>query len=128
MRATATGSWPISNPTPNATLDAAGNSTGFNAEMTDGWTATHDLAGRLSGGYAMLAYGPNGYVLSSYKFMHNADGQRMAKTITLRMTCPGIGQSCTLNTTQLATVFVYDHRGRLLGEYSGSTGAVTERS
>jgi RHS repeat-associated protein len=92
----------ITNPARSFGYDAAGNITSDSAATT-GYTATINLEGRV-------ATHTVGTTVNTYAY--NGFGQRVRKFAS------------TANTSTV--IFVYDHQGNLLGEYSNTGAAMRE--
>jgi RHS repeat-associated protein len=105
----------MSNPARTFSHDAAGN-TESDVQAGVGYTATHDLSGRivridsaLSGGYRYQT-----------EYTHNTVGLRVLKRPISAQRCvtsPGGATACSLLGVASATIYVYDPSGQLLGEY-----------
>ena len=102
----------IDNPARTLQHDAAGN-TFSDLQGQRGWTAEHNLPGRMS----RLNSTPDGVNVYVTDYVCNAAGQRVA-TVPVSGSCIG---TPTCNATQVArqpVVFVYGKDGVLLGEYT----------
>jgi RHS repeat-associated protein len=111
----------MDNPSRSFGHDAAGN-TFADQQGHIGWTANHDLSGRIDSHRASR----DGRVFTTVFYWHNADGLRIYKQPHLVEDCPtGANGPCTpLANAARPTAYVYDQQGQLLGEYDGVTGEV----
>jgi RHS repeat-associated protein len=109
----------LSNPARSMSHDAAGN-TQSDAQGFIGYTATHDLAGRI----VQMESSANGTNVQTTQYWYNNAGLRILKLPTAASSCSGNPRTCTTQTTPAPTIYVYSPEGQLLGEYDGKTGAV----
>lgn len=115
----------ISNPARSIAYDAAGNTTVDYGAIPN--FATYDLSNRL--GAVDSARKWTQQYISTYSY--NASGQRVAKVVESGAVCapyyPGGTKFCGLPaSSRVETRFVYDQRGRLLGEYESGGQAIRE--
>jgi YD repeat-containing protein len=104
----------LDNPVRTLAQDEAGN-TYSDVQGSIGWTATHDLAGRLVG----LSSSPDGSSAYVTQYSYNALGQRVLVR-PISASCIGAVRACAAAINRRGTVvYVYDQQGMLLGEYGG---------
>ncbi len=114
----------MSNPARTFSHDAAGN-TESDVQAGVGYTATHDLSGRIvridsaqAGGYRYQT-----------EYAHNTLGLRVLKRPISAQRCvtsPGGATACSMLGAAPVTVYVHDSNGQLLGEYNELGGVMRE--
>lgn len=110
----------IANPARSFEHDPAGN-TESDQQGSSRFYAAYDPSGRM----VETRSSANAVNFKVLRYAHNAQGQRVFKEDFAQENCSASGMCSTLPIINpINTVFVYDQEGRLLGEYSGSTGTV----
>ncbi len=106
----------LTNPSRTFTHDAAGN-TVVDHEGAMTWRGSHDLRGRLVETGATT----NGSSFLLSRYLHDNAERRVYKESYAREICTAPPLCATTPLwPPIATVFVYDQEGRLLGEYSAN--------
>jgi RHS repeat-associated protein len=111
----------LSNPPRSLAQDAAGN-TWSDQQRKAGWTASHDLSGRLT----LIRATTNSTRYTTTAYVYDTAGQRVLKQPVSQETCNGrdLGGPCsTLPIQGGGTAYIHGPNGQLLGEYNATTGA-----
>ena len=103
----------LDNPVRTLAQDAAGN-TVSDLQSGLGWTAQHDLSGRV----VSLTSSPDGSNIYVTQYAYDAHGRRVLIT-PVSASCVGSRNTCSASFAgrRSRVVFVYDQQGMLLGEY-----------
>ena len=110
----------LDNPLRTLSQDAAGN-TWADQQGSAGWTATHDLSGRLT----RIRNTADGRRYTTTAYVHDTTGQRVLKKPLGLETCTGTPRFIACQFTAAwgeGVAYVYGPQGQLVGEYSATTG------
>jgi RHS repeat-associated protein len=111
----------LSNPPRSLAQDAAGN-TWADQQGSLGWTASHDLSGRLT----RIRATTNGSQYTTTSYVYDTAGQRVLKQPLSSETCTGTPPAIACRTFPIyagGIAYVHGPNGQLLGEYDATTGA-----